>query len=386
MRVGGAAAGEGNAELRLLLRTAALAVRVGPGLLAVGGLLAAACGGGGSVDVDPSSSPTEGPSSRSELVVNSNVDTDERDGVLTLREALLLATGALSTSDLDSGEAGQVQGNPGPESGDIITFAGPFQDGEGIVLAGALPPLASGNDTIDGSAAGGVVVNGDGRTFACIEISSSGNALLGLQIVNCRTGFLVGEQAEDNRIGGSEAGQGNVISGNVVGIELRGRANVIRGNIIGLDASGTEALGNEFEGIWVTPVGRDNIIGGPNPGEGNVISGNPLFGISIDGAQDNLLQGNLIGLDPSGNKGVANNYGITVQGGATGNVIGGDDLGERNVISANNTGLLLRGPETSGNVVRGNYFGTDASGDGEIANVVNIWELEDAGENVLEEN
>ena len=363
-----------------------LAIRIGLVFLAVGALLAAACGGGGSDDLGTSGSPTQGPSGRSELVVNSHADTDERDGVLTLREAVLLATGVLSASELDPEEAGQVQGDPGPESGDVITFADSFQDGEAIVLAEPLSPLASGFDVIDGSAVDGVVIDGDSESFTCIEIDSSGNALLGLQIVGCRTGILVGQQAEENRIGGSEAGQGNIISGNVVGIELRGRANVIQGNLIGLDASGAEPVGNEFEGIWVTPVGRENIIGGPNPGEGNVISGNTLFGISIDGAKDNVLQGNLIGLDLSGSEGVANKYGITVQAGATGNVIGGDGMGERNVISANNTGLLLRGPETSGNVVRGNYFGTDAAGDGEIANVVDVWELEDIGENVLEEN
>lgn len=319
-------------------------------------------------------------------MVSSHADTDERDGVLTLREAVLLATGVLSASELDPEEAGQVQGDPGSESGDVITFADSFRDGEAIVLAEPLPSLASGFDVIDGSAVDGVVIDGDSESFTCMEIDSSGNALLGLQIIGCRTGILVGQQAEENRIGGSEAGQGNIISGNVVGIELRGRANVIQGNLIGLDASGTEPVGNEFEGIWVTPVARENIIGGPNAGEGNVISGNPLFGISIDGAQDNVLQGNLIGLDISGSEGIANKYGITVQAGATGNVIGGDGLGERNVISANNTGLLLRDPETSGNVVRGNYFGTDAAGDGEIANVVDVWELEDTGENVLEEN
>ena len=374
----------GGGASSVLRRVGALSL--GLGLLAVGALLAAACGGGGSDDVDTSGSPTQGPSGRTELVVNSHADTDERDGALTLRESVLLATGVLSAAELDPEEAGQIQGDPGPESSDVITFADSFRDGEAIVLAEPLPPLASGFDVIDGSAVDGVVIDGDSESFTCIEIDSSGNALLGLQIVGCRTGILVGRQAEENRIGGSEAGQGNIISGNVVGIELRGRANVIQGNLIGLDASGAEPVGNEFEGIWVTPVGRENIIGGPNAGEGNVISGNPLFGISIDGAQDNVLQGNLIGLDLSGSEGVANKYGITVQAGATGNVIGGDGLGERNVISANNTGLLLRGPETSGNVIQGNYFGTDAAGDGEIANVVDVWEVEDTGENVLEEN
>ncbi len=344
---------------------------MGLGALAVAALLAA-CGGGG-----PS-----GP----RLLVNSNGDEAARDGVLTLREAVLLATGELKRSDLDGQESGQVNGEPGAQSADVIAFDGPFQGEEAIVLSEPLPALAGGNDRIDGSEAGGVVIDGKDRTFTCIELSSSGNAVLGLQLTGCRTAILVDEQAEANHIGGPGAGEGNVISGNVVGIEMRGRGNFVQGNLIGIDAAGIEAVGNEFEGIWVTPLGRENVIGGPNPGEGNVISGNELFGLSIDGATGNVVQGNFIGLDRSGAQGVPNQYGITVQAGATGNVIGGAEAEERNVISANNIGLLLRDAGTSGNTARGNYFGTDASGGTAIANTVDIWEKDDVGENVLEEN
>lgn len=345
---------------------------IGLGILAVAPLLSMACDGGGPA----------GP----ELVVNSNADVVERDGVLTLREAILLATGGLSRSELDSQEAAQVPGDPGSASGDVIAFAMSFQGEEAIGIASMLPSLADGGDTIDASAVGGVVIDGGDRSFVCIEITSSGNALLGLQIVNCHTGIMVRQAVEENRIGGSGASEGNVISGNVVGIELRGRKNVIQGNLIGVDASGATAMGNEFEGIWITPVGRENSIGGSKPGEGNVISGNELFGVSIDGAVGNVLQGNLIGLDSSGSQAVGNRYGITIQAGATGNVVGGEALEERNVISANNTGLLFRDPGTSGNLVQGNYFGTDTSGEAEVANVVDVWARDDAGENALEGN
>src|SRR3990170_1929445 len=233
------------------------ALRMGRRGIALG-LLAAACGGGG----------VGGP----ELVVNSSADTVERDGKLTLREAILIVTGGLNQSELDSQEAGQVQGDPGTESGDRIVFARSFQGDEAITISSTLPLLESGGDTIDASAVDGVVIDGGDRSLTCIEIASSDNALLGLQLMGCRTAILVGEQSGGNRIGGGGAGEGNVISGNVVGIELRGRKNVIQGNLIGVDASGSKPMGNEFEGIWVTPVGRDNIIGGSQPGEGNVIS------------------------------------------------------------------------------------------------------------------
>ena len=355
---------------------------IGLAILAVAVLLASGCGGG---DGDESGS-TELAAGLSEITVDSTADGSGRDGVLTLREAISLATGALSTDDLDAEEADQVRGTPGPSSSDTIVFADLFQDGEAIVLAEPLPPLSSGNDTIDGSAVAGVTIDGDDRSLICIDITSSSNTLLGLLIVNCLTGVLINRQSDENRIGAGGDNQGNVISGNVVGIDIRSRRNIIQGNLIGLDATGSEPMGNEFEGIWVTPLGGENIIGGPNPGEGNVISGNPLIGISIDGSADNVLQGNLIGLDQSGSYAVQNKYGISVQGGATGNLIGGGAAKERNVISGNNAGLLLRGPDTIQNVVRGNYFGRDVSGEAGISNSLDIWELEDAGQNVIEEN
>lgn len=345
---------------------------IGFGVLATFSLLAAVCGGGGPA--------------QPKLVVDSNADRVERDGVLTLREAIVLATGGLSRSDLDPQEAKQVRGKPGPASADLILFARPFEADQAIALGSSLPPLASGNDSIDGSGVGRVAIRGDvHKSFVCIEITSSDNVLRGLEITNCLRGILVADEAQGNRIGGSGGGRGNVISANVVGIELRGRKNVIQGNLIGLDARGTEAVGNEHEGIWIAAA-RENIIGGPGPGEGNVISGNKLFGVNIDGAANNVLQGNLIGLDPSGSRPLGNRHGISVQAGARGNIIGGEKVEERNVISANETGIVLRDSLTTGNVVRGNYLGTDVDGEIEVANGADIWEMEGVGENVLEGN
>jgi CSLREA domain-containing protein len=82
-----------------------------------------------------------------------------------------------------------------------------------------------------------------------------------------------------NLIGGSATGQGNLISANrSQGISIGGSStgNRIQGNLIGTDISGQFPLGNESNGIYVTgdmynqPV--DNLIGGTNPGEGNVIA------------------------------------------------------------------------------------------------------------------
>ncbi|MCH7483980.1 MAG: right-handed parallel beta-helix repeat-containing protein [Chloroflexi bacterium] len=345
--------------------------------MALAALILAACGNGSGND-----SPT--------LLVNSLADTDERDGTLTLREALLVATGQISLADLDDAELAQVDGAAGPQSDDVIRLDEALSAGATIALESSLPVLSSGGDTIDGRPVGGeeapgLVIDGSAGAFTCLRIDSSRNAVLGVEFTACRTAILLGQQAAENRIGGSGPGEGNVISGNVVGIELRGRMNLIQGNYIGIDRSGEQADGNDFEGIWITPLGKSNTIGGPNPGEGNVISGNPLFGISIDGAFGNVVQGNVIGLNASATVAVGNRYGINIQAGATENIIGGDAPEEANVITGNNTGVLLRDPGTSGNTVRGNRFVVTARGD-EVTNAADIFQEASASGNVVEDN
>ena len=74
--------------------------------------------------------------------------------------------------------------------------------------------------------------------------------------------------ADSMTIGGTTAGAGNVISGNGDGgIEFRGSGtgDVVQGNFIGTDVTGTKALANKGDGIWVyDPDGV--LIGGTTPG------------------------------------------------------------------------------------------------------------------------
>ena len=79
--------------------------------------------------------------------------------------------------------------------------------------------------------------------------------------------------ASGNTDRGLGRGAGNLISGNATGIQSTGGgANVIQGNLIGTDITGNATLPNG-EGISLTGT-TGFLIGGPNPGEGNVISGN----------------------------------------------------------------------------------------------------------------
>jgi hypothetical protein len=121
-------------------------------------------------------------------------------------------------------------------------------------------------------------------------------------------------QSSGNLIGGTNAAARNVISGNVHGIYIddnslpdTGTGNLVQGNYIGVTATGTKALGNTNNGVYIVTA-PGNVIGGTLPGSGNLISGNALSGIFISGAgaNGNLIQGNLIGTDLSGTLAISN--------------------------------------------------------------------------------
>ncbi len=96
----------------------------------------------------------------------------------------------------------------------------------------------------------------------------------------------------------------NVISGNLAdGIFLDGgnnTSNTITRNKIGVDTTGTVALGNGDDGIQIVQASA-NTIGGLIPADGrNIISANDGHGINIQSADNTLMYSNYIGLDVSG--------------------------------------------------------------------------------------
>lgn len=366
-------------------------------------LLLAGCNGGGEEETATPSVPTISatvtatvPVDRTAIAVNgtsiavdSTADTDTRDGMVTLREAIMLANGDLAVADLNPSEANNVSGAPGLESADSIIFhpeVFPADAPATISLSGTLPTLAAGSDRVDGSGAG-VIVDGAHLGLNCFEIDSDDNAITGLQIQTCRTGIVLKAAARNNMIGGPAEGERNVISGNAaVGIRVDGSANVIQGNYIGTDASGTMSRPNRMEGIWVAPGAQDNLIGGSNPGEGNIISGNSLFGVSISGlgAKGNMVKGNYIGVDVTGRVALKDRYGVVLDNGAQNNIIGGSAPGEANVISGNQSGgVLIRGSGTNDNLIIGNFIGTDSSRSEALGQGTGIWLLEGAQGNII---
>jgi hypothetical protein len=168
-----------------------------------------------------------------------------------------------------------------------------------------------------------------------------------------------------NSIGSTQAGAGNLISGNKDrGIEISGvlgLTNRIEGNLIGTNATGTAALGNLDGGVLITGA-SNNTVGGATPAARNVISGNTHTGVFIFDGQNNRVLGNFIGTDATGHTALGHNVAGVLINEASGNFVGGAASGEGNLISGNDSGVYIIGSGTAGNRVQGNRIGTDASG------------------------
>ena len=175
---------------------------------------------------------------------------------------------------------------------------------------------------------------------------------------------------------------GSVIRGLVInqfgdtGITLVDSDNhTIVGNYIGTDVTGTVDLGNTSKGIQVENS-SGNQIGGSTAADRNVIAGNDDDGIILWGAGStlNVIQGNYIGVDATGNAALGNSGdGIAIAGGANDNTIGGDrTAGEGNVLSGNSgaisDGIEIDNAGADNNRIYGNYIGTNHDGTVAIAN------------------
>ncbi len=224
--------------------------------------------------------------------------------------------------------------------------------------------LASGSS---GSTIQGLVI----RDFSSVGIglfgSGGGNVIRGNFIGTDPTGTIasgngndgIQVQSSNNVIGGPNASDRNVIADNPnsgVGLGLAASLNTVQGNYIGTDISGTASLGN-FRGVNVN--GSGNLIGGSGTGEGNVISANASRGVRIGNPSgtSNVVAGNVIGLDATASSALGNGVeGIVVQQGASNNTIGGTAVGAGNTIGANGVGVLLSGGAVTGNSILGNHL------------------------------
>jgi hypothetical protein len=126
-------------------------------------------------------------------------------------------------------------------------------------------------------------------------------------------------------------------------------------NYLGTNAAGTAALGGG-RGVTIGSA-TGNIIGGATVAERNVISGNFNIGVQMfSNASANVVQGNFIGTDASGAFAVPNGKGVQILEGSHNNTVGGTAAGAGNRI-AFNSGVGVDLPLSvvgTGNAILGN--------------------------------
>lgn len=267
------------------------------------------------------------------ITVTSTSDTVAKDGVVTLREAIIAANTNRAYMDAPAGDA---------HTPDIIRFNIPGSGVKTITIKSALPEI-TGPIIIDGTTQNGyngtpiIEINGIGahHTINGLVIKGGNSTIRGVMVNNFR-GHGIVLDSDNNRVFGS-----------YVGIDYRGIYN----------------QGNRGDGIRV--LGANNQIGGTGKGERNVISGNGDAGIRITGwrATNNRVVGNHIGTNANGQNSIFNKDGVVIENGARNNRIGGTDKAARNVITGNWTdGVRITGSNTAHNVVQGNHIGVDSTG------------------------
>ncbi|MBI5032474.1 MAG: right-handed parallel beta-helix repeat-containing protein [Chloroflexi bacterium] len=253
------------------------------------------------------------------------------DGVISLREAIEATN---STTGSDS-IAFNISGCSGVCTIQPLSPLPVISDGGTMIDGYTQPGAVKATDVLSAT----LLIEIDGTQAGeadCFTITSSNNVLMGLVI---------------NRFGKN-------------GVTIYGSAavsNTVSGNYIGTNANGLQALGNQSRGVYIQ-FSSHNLIGGNSPSDRNVISGNNGSGVHLHTqTTENTVSGNYIGLNANG-MGILPNKsdGVTLSSLATRNIIGGDTVGERNVISGNDgDGVSI---SSSGNVVSGNHIGTDLTG------------------------
>lgn len=288
-----------------------------------------------------------------------------------------------TTNDVGNNFIGtDVNGNarvPNLFGGVQITGAPNNIIGKGVGGGGSplgLGNLISGNG-VNNFGADGIEISGAGASGNRI-----GNNIIGLNLNgaaalgNLGSGIYI-DNAPNTQIGTENSSERNIISGNSGsgGITLIGSGSsgtVIKANYLGTDKTGTVAINNNANGIYVES--SNNLIGGTTFSSGNVIAGfhettnKSGKGIYLFyGAHGNTIQGNYIGTNANGTASLSNlATGIEVTG-ANNTVIGGTSAAARNLISGNASGINING--NADNVrVQGNYIGTNPAGNSALPN------------------
>ncbi|HEX7149841.1 MAG TPA: Calx-beta domain-containing protein [Thermoanaerobaculia bacterium] len=183
----------------------------------------------------------------------------------------------------------------------------------------------------------------------------------GVTTVGANTGVVV-NGATGTLVGGTTAAERNVFTG-VVGVQnTTGNGTTITGNHFGLNKNGAFAPVASAVAAYNDTTGLT--IGGTAPGAGNVMGSSGLAALHLQATGVVTVQGNIIGLDPTGTVRSDSNFaGVYSSSGTV--IIGGPTPAARNVIGGyigggNASGIVLDGSAAA--TIEGNFIGTDLTG------------------------
>jgi hypothetical protein len=211
------------------------------------------------------------------------------------------ATGGTGTYGIGVSGSNNVIGGNGTADGNVIAVGN-----YGIFVNGI---SATGNQIIGNhvgvNATGTALMTGSGEGIA-LWTNSSGNTVKDNMIATDQSG----------RNGIQDVGAGN---------------NIIQGNRIGTDTTGTATWGVNQYGIRINSSG--NLIGGTGAGQGNVVAysnkdGSTYDGIAVSAGTSNVILGNAIYGTNAGTSGLGIDLGAS---GVTANDAGDGDAGANNL-------------------------------------------------------
>ena len=285
------------------------------------------------------------------------LDANTADGAcdsdLTTAGTQCTLTAAIQTANIEAGA-------------DRIHFAIPGAGVKTISSSSGMPRITDAV-TIDGYTQFGASEN---------TLSKGTNAMLLVELKGSTTNTGLDIRAADTVV------RGLVINRYLNGIFVDGLGGAtgvrIEGNFIGTDATGTttdpdgapnsgDELGNGQRGIGITNGASNNTVGGAAPAARNLISGNVLDGLSIQGNAacntiNNKVEGNLIGTS----KDATSPLGTTLNGvsifNSSGNTVGGaPSAGAANTIAfGRGEGIRATGSCSTGNRILGNSIFSNA--------------------------
>ncbi len=212
--------------------------------------------------------------------------------------------------------------------------------------------------------ANGVFIDGvDSNNFA--PAGASNNLILGNVISgNGNDGVLI--QANINGLAAGNIVSGNFIGTTAAGTAALPNGQL--GTSAATGSSGVEVIsasGNLVGGPGAAVLAAQANVG--NVISGNAADGVRVLGTLTDPASTDRVVGNFIGVTASGLAGLGNaRFGVELAG-TTGSTVGGESIGTRNVVGANLAGIVLDNGARN-NYVQGNFVGVGADGLAPVGN------------------